>query len=271
MDIISFLLGAIVSGIIQLILAVGFEHTFRRYYRKFRRVYFAIVNIFRGTNLPLSSERYKIGQYETNIMILEGTPTEPYASERITCHHEASSLESPPEVQKLYDRVLKEQESIKKKTGKADFHRGAMVAFVNYHHAYTNVLEEPTLFLNFKTTDYYAFLATALKLDEPVPGTFSPHETLRSKYLKHDAYRSPVSFLATSFGVNLAVVTSDEYLIVGKRSESGVSHYHGLLDVPVMESVNPEIDKDSFGKLDIYTPPKRYILEKLCSKVNHNR
>lgn len=262
-NVIWFVVGAIVSGLIQLFVAIIFEHSARTYYRRARRIYLLIANTLSAKNLGVERERYRIGISETPVVILEGTPAEPYLPSRITCHLEEQPLVLSPELQLSRNLVEIEQQAIENKNGKRDFHNGAMVAFTNYHHSYTHVWEEPTLTLWFKKTDYYTFLATAMKLEDVVPSSSNPSETVRVKHLHHDTYRYPDPNFATSFGVNLAVITSDNYLAIAKRGERGVSHYHGVHAVPVMESVNPEKDKDIYGQLDVYETAKRGVFEEL--------
>lgn len=262
-----FIAGAVVSGIIQLIVAVVFEQTTRKYYRRFRRRLVLISTALRANKLNVERDLYRIGKVEANVIILEGTPSEPYAPDKINCYIDTKPLILPDELQVLRDQVELDQQIIREVKGKEDFHNGAMVAFLDYQYGYTSVLEEPTLLLKFRKTDYYTFLATSLKIDEPVLGS-SPAETLRSKYIGLESYRHPNPYFAASFGVNICAVTSDNYVIVGKRSDSGVSHYHGLYAVPIMESVNPEKDRDVNAQLDVYETARRGTREELGVEVD---
>lgn len=269
--VVSFVLGALVSGMIQILLAIAFEPTFRRYYRASRRRFLLIMNSLRNSPLPIPNDRFSVGPWEINVTILEGTPREPFLHEKITCHLEEEFLALPSELAELHDEVDMEQEIIEEQKGRRDFHNGAMVALIDYHQSYTHVIEDPTLFLRFKRTDYYAFLATAMKIDEISPGSSSPAQTLRAKYLGRGSYRKPNPFFATSFGVNVAVVTNDEYIVIGRRSDHRVSHYHGALAVPVMESVNPMRDRNPVGQLDVYEAASRGLREELGVEIQDKR
>lgn len=259
--VVWLIIGAVIGGLIELAAAIVFEAPFRNYYRRARRMWLLFIEAVRGTNRGMEREHYRIGDFTAPVMILEGTPNSPYEPDRVNCHLFEEPLKLPQELEIIKKNTEREQELIAQDKGRPDFHNGAMTALVNYHHSYTQVWEDPTLFLQLKETDYYTFLSTALKLDTVIPTATNPSETLRAKYLGSSSYRTPNPNFATSFGVNLTIVTDDEYLIITRRGETGVSHYHGAYAVPVMESVNPKLDRDVNQQLDIFETARRGLHE----------
>jgi hypothetical protein len=103
-----------------------------------------------------------------------------------------------------------------------------------------------------------------MSLDKIVPG-IKTHEpiTVHEKYLFGTDYISPVSHIATSFGVNLAVTTKDGYLVITQRGLHGVANYRNTYSVPVCESVNPHIDRDENGLVDLFRTAKRGAKEEM--------
>src|SRR5690625_5343640 len=83
--------------------------------------------------------------------------------------------------------------------------------------------EEPTVVFTFHQTDYYTFLATNANLNKTLPSG----KTIKEKYVPFDNLDNVVPFLANGFGIVLVLITSDEHIILTKRSSmSGRSEEH---------------------------------------------
>lgn len=201
-------------------------------------------------------------------MVIVGTCKEPFKHEDLICHLDEASLQLPTDLQLLKLEVVREQNEVKATKGLPAFFNGPMVAFIDYHHSNKVGWEEPLLFLRFKMTDYYTFLATAMSLNKLVPHNGSSI-TLRDKYLRGVDLRIPKPYFATSFCVDLAVVTKDNYLVLSKRSELAMS-YKGCYAVAVLETVNPYKDRNEKGELDVFKTAQRGAQEEVGIDVNMN-
>jgi hypothetical protein len=94
----------------------------------------------------------------------------------------------------------------------------------------------PAVSFTFAKTGYFAFLATVMSLDEPLPGGTT---TLRQRYIPDDENRIiPVPFLAVGFGIVLLLITGDGFALFQRRSQN-VGARAGELDVSVVETVDP--------------------------------
>lgn len=122
--------------------------------------------------------------------------------------------------------------------------------------------EQPKLIFSFGPSDYLNFLATSLSLDREIE-VEGKKTTLRNLYLENkDPWGPPISFLAHSFGINLAVITSDNYLLLAQRS-SHVSSRPLVWNVAVNEGLQRPADKDSIGNPDFYKAAIRGVYEEL--------
>ncbi|MCR4420380.1 MAG: NUDIX domain-containing protein [Clostridia bacterium] len=129
--------------------------------------------------------------------------------------------------------------------------------------------EEPRLIFGFGPSDYYNFLATSLSLDRKleVNGTTT---TLREMYLRDaDPWAQPISCLAHSFGINLAVITRDNHLLLTRRSRY-VSSRPAAWTVAVNEGLQRPADKDEAGNPDFYKAAVRGVYEELGVSLREN-
>ncbi len=262
-----FVLGAIVGALVELVITVTFEDTARLWYRRTGRILRWLVSLLRTKMYPLSYDLFQIGKWMTNCIILEGYGETYYSAYRIVCHLDSDSLVLPQDLALLRDDVSRQQEEIKRRQGHSSYYNGPMVAFIDYSITRTAIYEDPLLYLRFKPTDYYTFLATSMCLRETIPSRNGLSTTVWEKYLSATDLRKPTPFMATSFGVNLAVVTSDGYLVIGKRGHRGLSHYRDHLQVPICESVHPYMDSMDGSRIDIHKTAIRGAKEELGVEV----
>jgi hypothetical protein len=90
--------------------------------------------------------------------------------------------------------------------------------------------------------------------------------TLRDKYLRDIGWDTVVPFLATSFGIMMTIITSDEYLIVTQRAE-GVSTWAGYFNASVNEGLSRALDQDESGRPDPYHAGARGASEELNTEI----
>ncbi|MDY6974012.1 MAG: hypothetical protein SV775_17105 [Thermodesulfobacteriota bacterium] len=262
-----FVLGAIAGALIEIVITIIFEDTARLWYRRIGRTLKWLISLLRTKVYPLSHDLFQIGKWVTNCIVLEGYGEKYYSTYRIVCHLDSDSLVLPQDMAHLKDNVTRQQEKIKKTQGHSVYYNGPMVAFIDYSVTRTAIYEDPLLYLRFKPTDYYTFLSTAMSLRETIPSENGLSTTVWEKYLSKMNLEKPIPFMATSFGVNLAVITSDGYLVIGKRGHKGLSHYRDHLQVPICESVHPYMDSMDGSRIDIYKTAIRGAREELGVEV----
>lgn len=262
-----FVLGAIAGAVIELVISIVFEDPARFWYRRVGRTVKWVVSLIRTRTHPLSRDLFQIGNWVTNCIVLEGYGEKYYSSYRIICSLDSDTLTLPSDLALLKDEVTRQQEEVERHQGHSPYYNGPMVAFIDYSLSRTAIYEDALLYLRFQPTDYYSFLATALSLWETVPSENGLSETVWERYLAKTDYQKPVPFMATSFGVNLAVVTSDGYLVIAKRGREGLSHYRDHLQVPVCESVHPVKDLGDDSQIDIYRTATRGAREEIGVEV----
>ena len=258
-----FLLGAIVGAIIELFITILFEDKARLWYRRIGRTWKWFISHLSIRDYPLSKELFQIGKWVTNCIVLEGYGEKYYSTFDIVCHLDSDQLELPHDLRQLKEKITHQQEEITKTQGHPNYYNGPMVAFIDYRITRTAIYEDPLLYLRFIPTDYYSFLATAMSLRDSLPDENGLSTTVFEKYLSKTNYKKPTPFLATSFGVNLSVITNDGYLVIGKRGHQGISHYRDHYQVPICESVHTIMDARDSSSIDIYNTARRGAKEEL--------
>jgi hypothetical protein len=111
-----------------------------------------------------------------------------------------------------------------------------------------------TLDLWFRPSDYYTFLATNMSLKMP---------ELREKYLSDVDWNETVPHFSHSFGVSLAIVTSDGYTLFTQRGKN-VGSRPGTYETSVVEGLSRPIDRGTNGEApDVYRCACRGLAEEL--------
>jgi hypothetical protein len=261
-----FLLGAVVGGFIQLVLAIVFEPTFRRIYRRSRGKLAFIVTALRTREGWVDNEIYNVGGSRVPCVILEGSPSEAVRPGNLTAVLAEQPLVLPDDLASLVSSLRRRQEQIAAVRGQPTYFNGPMVALEGWSRGRTRELEDTVLALRFVPTDYYTFLATAMSLNELIDLDSGP-ATVRDVYVSGRDYRNPNPVIATSFGINIALVTSDHFLILVRRGTS-VSNYAGRVAVPIGESVHPVLDGVGGRHLDLFNTAIRGAREELNLEVS---
>ncbi|NPV29983.1 MAG: hypothetical protein HPY58_10110 [Firmicutes bacterium] len=129
--------------------------------------------------------------------------------------------------------------------------------------------ERPRIHFEFGPSDYLNFLATSLNLDRELYVNDEKF-TLRDKYLAgKDPYGKPVAFLAHSFGINLAVLTRDNYVLLVQRSVN-VKSRPGLWNIAVNEGLQRPTDGDVNGNPNFYRAAIRGVYEELGVSITES-
>ncbi|HEY7225229.1 MAG TPA: hypothetical protein VH561_16780 [Micromonosporaceae bacterium] len=267
--VVSFVLGAIFSGAIQLVLAIVFEANMRRAYRRIRGRVLSVVAALRGAADIYGLEYFRVGGVRVNCIVLEGTASTAFLSDALVGNLRNDPIRLPDDLRKRYDDVTRQQAKIARRTGHPTFTNGPMVSLEGWSRGRTLEAEDALLTLRFRMTDYYTFLATAMSLDNRIDSPGGPI-TIRDKYLGGRGYRSPNPLIATSFGVNLALVTHDRYTFLSRRGTAGLSSYAGKFAVPIAESVHPAFDASGSGRIDFALTAQRGAMEEVNIEVKRD-
>jgi len=235
----DYVLSSLLGAVAGIILAVVFEEllvaTKKRVLRNFK--------LWFSRPKPLLPPRtFSIGTYDTSWVVIDGDGEMTYTPDTITCKVDNGQTEYPAEIKQLRESIELQERGNKEK-GLSYRWNGPEYGLYRYAIVRTIPYEYMQVTFVFRHTDYYMFQATQLSLDlnlaEP-PATL----TLRQKYLRGDVVSQPVPFLASSFGVVLAVITKDRKLILSRRSES-TGPRPGELDVSIVEGIHPTLDRSS--------------------------
>lgn len=124
----------------------------------------------------------------------------------------------------------------------------------------------PKLVLGFRPTTYYHMLVTDAALDTPlpdVPSSSAAHPyTLRQRYAADvDLRTETVPQFATHWGIGLAVVTSDDYVLIGERGATAVDA--DVCYPSVAEGADRPGDADATGAPDHAAIARRGLAEEL--------
>lgn len=180
-------------------------------------------------------------------------------SDRIRCfYNEICPLPLPPDLARMRQERLADWE---KRRTEGDFsapHNGFMYKLIDFHTGYREIIgdeEQPVLQLKFCPTDYVTSKVTDYNIGNPI----------RDKYASAvDVTQQPVPEFASIVGVNLNIITSDNYLIVEERTKYTDSAANAL-HTSVAENLLRPIDKtsDLDQGPDVYRAAVRGIYEEL--------
>jgi transcriptional regulator with XRE-family HTH domain len=150
---------------------------------------------------------FSFGRLKTTWITLDGDGNSIYLPQHIRSHYIPFAEELPKELQARRDQIQQEQEQ-KKTQGLPSFWNGEIYALDRFVVGREPVNEDMTLDVWFRPSNYYTFLATNMGLKEP---------ELRAKHLSGVDWYEAVPYFSHSFGISLAVVTSDGYTVFTQR------------------------------------------------------
>jgi hypothetical protein len=164
-----------------------------------------------------------------------------------------SSNDLPEELQTRRSHVQQEQEQ-KKELGLPFFWNGKIYEVDRFVIGREATNEDMTLDLWFRPSDYYTFLATNMCLKEP---------ELREKYLSDVDWFETIPHFSHSFGVSLAVITSDGYAVFSQRGKH-VGTRPRTYETGVVEGLSRPVDRSTNGEApDLYRCACRGLAEEL--------
>ena len=262
MNVLWFTLGLLIGAVVELIVSTILEERFRTIHSHFRAQFARFRNAFTRDEVLRNPEFYRVGQHRVECVILEGSIQQPFRRSDISGIVADDDLKLPKPLRPLKDAVETTQSEIERKRGQPTFFNGPMVALSGWTRGRVGTLERPSVVAHLIPTDYYTFLATAPNLDEEIV-TKKGTMTVRDYYISGRDYRDPNPVVATSLGVNLALVTRDNFMLFVRRGNTGLSNYLGRRAVPIGESVSPVLDLDERGHVDMFRTAIRGAQEEL--------
>lgn len=210
-------------------------------------------------------QELRIGSISTTFVVVDGDGEAEYQKENLRCHYSRQPLKVPSDIKSL--RVEIERKQVKaKKEGREHHWNGPMYGLERFVRSRTIYEEDLELDIYFRPTDYFLFLATSMSLERQVEDGRGGRVTLRDKYLYGGERDRVVPFLATSFGIMLAIITSDRYLIVTQRS-GDVGSWTGCFSASANEGLSRVLDRDESGRPDPYRAGARGAREELSTEI----
>lgn len=185
----------------------------------------------------------------------------PYIPHHIESYFHPEEPIYPPEVEDSF-QALKEDITRRAAAGEEVPYDSDDFKLIRFHvSSRTRRLEEPKLVLHFAPTTYYRMLATDQRLD--VPMTFGGRTfTLRERYgAGVDLRVAPVPEVATHWGVGLAVLTADHFLLVSERGNTAVDPH--IYFPSVAEGATRAKDGDENGAPNHFSTARRGMEEEL--------
>lgn len=206
---------------------------------------------------PLNSEErdgcFSFGVLKTTWKTIDGDGRSIYLPQHIRSHYISFPQELPEELQVRRSQIQREQEQ-NRVQGLPYFWNGEIYALDRFVIGREATNEDMVLDLWFRPSDYYTFLATNMSLKEP---------ELREKYLSDVDWFQAVPYFSHSFGVSLAVVTSDGFTVFTHRGKN-VGTRPQVYDTSIVEGLSRPIDRGTSGEApDVYRCACRGLAEEL--------
>jgi hypothetical protein len=199
---------------------------------------------------------FRLGPLRTPCQIIEGTGEEAIAEDRVRVLVTPQPVELPAEVAAWRTEI--EQEQVRRyQAGRPHQWLGQRYAVEDLVISRVPPLESPAVTLRLRHSDYYTFLA-AQQLDR----MFRDGSTLRGRYLDGRDPLNVPDFLRSSFGLNAAVVTADDWLVVARRSDrTGVGH--GQWNSSANEGLDRRLDGKDGAPPNLFLAMARGLREEL--------
>lgn len=196
---------------------------------------------------------FSFGKLKTAWKVLDGNGIEVYLPQHIRSRYIPLAEELPAELQAKRDQIQREQEQ-KREQGLPFFWNGAIYSLDRFVIGREPANEEITLDLWFRPSDYYTYLATNMTLNNP---------DVRQKYLQGVDWYGTVPYFSHSFGISLAVITSDGYTVFTQRGKN-VGSLPEVYETGVVEGLSRPVDRSTNGEApDVYRCACRGLAEEL--------
>ena len=204
-------------------------------------------------NLNLNVGEFSIGAVSDRFILVEGNGVESF--KQIKTKEIPTSISLPDEVKeqvKLISHELENQEANHFK-----LYDGDIYSFTAYRISRTQDDESICIELDFHHSKYYEFLAVDKLVRDPLFRQTHFAESIEAKKPKY----------CLGFGICLTLITSDNKLIVPRRSEN-VSVWKNKLTISANEALSRKLDRNENGQPDVYFAAKRAAKEELGIDVD---
>ncbi|GGY25672.1 hypothetical protein [Streptomyces omiyaensis] len=200
---------------------------------------------------------FSLGPLRTSALIVEGDGERPIAPEAVHVRVMDGEVELPAELAPWRAEIEAEEARASAAGERRPVWNGERYAVEAVEVTRTPPDEASEVHLRLRPTDYYTFLA-AQQLDRRLPDGSTP----RGRWLDPDAPLTAPAFLQCSFGVNVAVVTSDDLLVINRRGD-GVRTAPGLWNSSVNEGLARPTDSAGRHAPDLHAVARRGMREEL--------
>ncbi|MFC4321992.1 hypothetical protein [Litchfieldia salsa] len=258
-SIIGEMLPALIGAIVGLIFSVIFDEGLRNFKRKIVRSY---KRLFREKN-EFKSHLFTIEGTPTTFYVIDGDGQFDFKPENIECRVVHDQVQLPSEIEAIKQEIT-DRETENELNGLDHKWNGPLYGLAKFRHSRTADKEDMTVLFNFFKTDYFTFLATNLQLNRKLESG----KTIGEEYIPYQQLEKVEPILANGFGIGLVVITSDENIILTKRTE--ISGPRGSeMDISVVEGVHPLLDRHSVNDgPDLFNTAVRGANEELGIIIN---
>lgn len=267
MNILLAIILMVTGALLSVLFVAIFEHTFIKLVTLVKNQ----LKLVFGKRPPIVSEKeFVLCNKKTTWIVLDGNGKYEYKIENIVTHYNSMQIELPETIKNIKTEIMRVQEE-RRKTGNKPYYWNGRIYYVERFRIGRTPLEENMhLVIWFRPSDYYTFLATNMSLDKNFK-TNDKYFTLREKYLKDVDWTKPIKYFSSSFGIDIAIITSDDFLIVTERSEVLGSRPNEL-NISANENLSRILDqKENDQAPDIYRAAPRGIYEELGVSVEREK
>ncbi len=247
----------VVGAVLGMVFATLFQQPLQDAWFRVRRRSSSAVRSLRSRGGPSRAwTTFALGPLHTSALIVEGDGESTITADAVHIQVLDDEAVLPPEMAVWRDEIEAGSAQLQAE-GRTPVWNGPRYAVEAFGVSRTALDEQPEVHLRLRPTDYYTFLA-AQQLDRRLSDGTTP----RSRYLDPDRPLEAPAFLQCSFAVNIAVVTSDDMLVVSRRSER-VRMAPGVWNSSVNEGLSRHIDSSGRSAPDLYAVCRRGMREEL--------
>ncbi|GAA1948882.1 hypothetical protein [Kitasatospora viridis] len=253
-DVVNGVAGAVIG----MLVAVLFQQPLQDAWFRLRRRWFGAVRSRWTKEVSSPSwSTFSLGPLRTTALIVEGDGETPIPAEGVHIQVLDGETGLPAEIAHWWEEIEAESARLQEE-GRTPIWNGPRYAVESFAVSRTPTEEQPEVRLRLRPTDYYTFLA-AQQLDRRLPDG----STLRSRHLDPDRPLDAPAFLQCSLGVNVAVVTADDMLVVTRRSNR-VRTGPGIWNSSVNEGLSRHIDSAGRSAPVLHAVARRGMREELA-------
>jgi hypothetical protein len=256
-EIVSLILGALIGVIADLL----FRQRILRFSLQIRRMIARVTK--RPDPLIDKPRQLRFGSVTTDWVSLHGTGELPLQPRYLRADLIEEYVTLPRDLDALRGEARKTLEE-RAKNVRADVWNAERFSLVRLSPTRYGRTEQMGVIFEFKLTDYAAFLAITLKADEHglVKDEAGNPTTIREKYFPRFDPERPNPYLTHSFGINLAVITQDQKIILTQRN-AFVTNQRNCYHIPVNEGMQFPQDMDEYARPSFTRTAIRGLWEEL--------